>query len=185
MRIIDSVEAAARADEISDVYVDTFSGPPWNKARTHSRDEIREGFRSRFIDDVQRPGFTAVLAETDGRITGFANGWVTQAPFREDRAYPKVAQQLGSTRVERLLIGAFEVDELAVLPEWRGKGHGRALLNELVRCAAPDQRTWLLTWSGAAETVSFYRHIDWRTVTPLPGVDADIVVFIPADHPQG
>ena len=182
--MIEPAEAAARAEELSDIYVDTFSGPPWNKARTHTRDEIRDGFYSRFVEDVKRTGFAAVVAETDGRVTGFANGWVTNAPFREDRAYPKVAQQLGAMRVERLLIGAFEVDELAVLPQYRGNGHGRALLDELVRYAAPEKRTWLLTWAGADLTVSFYKHIGWEPVTPLAGVDNDIVVFVPRDHPQ-
>lgn len=182
--MIDQAEARARADEISDVYVETFSGPPWNKARTHSQEQIRDGFRARFVDDIPRPGFAAVVAEMDGRITGFANGWVTQAPFREDRAYPKVALQLGVGRVELLLIGAFEVDELAVLPQYRGNGHGRALLGALVRRAAPQNRAWLLTWSGVPDVIAFYEHIGWKRVVPLADVDTDIVIFTPGDHPQ-
>ncbi|WLW51648.1 hypothetical protein [Streptomyces sp. YU58] len=60
-------------------------------------DEFKE-FRERLEADVRRPGFRALVARSaDGGVDGFVTGWITQAPFRTDRAYPKVTAALGRT----------------------------------------------------------------------------------------
>lgn len=97
----------------------------------------------------------------DGAEEGFVTGWITQAPFRTDRAYGKVTTRLGAARVKDPLVGAFEVDELGVRSHARGTGLGRRLLTALVD-TAPGGRAWLLAWSKAHETLAFYRRIGWR-----------------------
>ncbi|WP_217196689.1 GNAT family N-acetyltransferase [Streptomyces buecherae] len=168
------------ADELTDAYVDVFTAPPWEDRDARA---TRAEFRERLATDAHRPGFRAVLATSDdGRVQGFVTGWTTQAPFRTDRAYGKVTTRLGAERVNELLVGAFEVDELGVRPDVRGTGLGRRLLSALVD-TAPGGRAWLLTWSQAHETLAFYRRIGWREPAPLPGNETDVVVFLSPGGP--
>jgi GNAT superfamily N-acetyltransferase len=160
------------ADQLTDAYVEVFTAPPWEH-----RDpvETRAAFRKRLATDALRPGFRAVVSFSDsGDLVGFVTGWVTQAPFRTDRAYGKVVTRLGAERVSSLLVGAFEVDELAVRRHARGTGLGRGLLATLVG----DGRAWLLTWNQAHDTLAFYRRIGWHEPEPLPGKETDVVVFL-------
>ncbi|MEJ3750709.1 GNAT family N-acetyltransferase [Actinomycetes bacterium KLBMP 9797] len=163
------------ADQLTDAYVEVFTAPPW-----HHRDpaETRAAFRARLETDAHRPGFRAILAVGDGgEVAGFVTGWTTEAPFRTDRAYGKVRDLLGADRVDRLLVGAFEIDELGVRPQARGTGLGRRLLSTLTD-AAPDGRAWLLTWDQAHDTLAFYRRLGWREPAPVPGHGTDLVVFL-------
>ncbi len=166
-----TVEAA-----LTEAFVEIFTSPPW-----HHRDPATEHrvFRERLARDVHRPGFRAVIAtDDDGDILGFATGWTTPSPFPADRAYGKVAQRLGADRAESLLVGAFEVDELGIRARARGTGLGRRLL-AAVTAAAPDGRSWLLTWNQAHDALAFYRHTGWQELPPVsPGRATNIVVFL-------
>jgi ribosomal protein S18 acetylase RimI-like enzyme len=160
------------ADLLTQAYADAFGEPPWNENLTQAAD-----FRGRLAADVRRTGFRCVVAPgQDGDIDGFASGWITEAPFRSDRAYGQVAEQLGPDGVRERLVGALEVDELAVRPRARRRGLGRQLLDALVT-DAPDGRAWLLTRRDAANSVEFYRRAGWREVSPLPDTARSIVVF--------
>lgn len=99
-----------------------------------------------------------------------------------DRAYGQVSAQLGRQRVRELLIGALEIDELAVRPHARGNGTGRTLLAEIT-ADAPDERAWLLTARVATDTVATYRRLGWHEVT-LPGTQNGVVVFLAPNHPS-
>jgi len=167
----------ALADELHDVYADAFSGPPWNKQQAGI-----DQFRHRLDTDAHRAGFRAVVTTSPAGIDGFATGWITGQPFRSDRAYAMVAAQLGPQRVARMLLGALEVDELAVRPRARLGGLGRQLLGELIS-DAPGGRAWLLTSPQITDTVAFYRRVGWHGVPPLPGKDNGIVVFLSPAHP--
>ncbi|MFI9167910.1 GNAT family N-acetyltransferase [Streptomyces lincolnensis] len=163
------------ADELTDAYVEIFTAPPWE---ARDAEETGKEFRERLETDVRRPGFRALVARSaDGGVEGFVTGWITQAPFRTDRAYPKVVAALGADRVDRLLVGTFEIDELGVRERARGTGLGSRLLSG-VTSAAPGGRAWLLTWDQAHDTLSFYRHCGWREPEFLPGADTDVVVFL-------
>ncbi|WP_461010325.1 GNAT family N-acetyltransferase [Streptomyces capparidis] len=177
MRHRTGTELLLLAEEVERVYAEVFSAPPWSKSG-----EGLAQFGRRLPEDARRPGFRAAVAGAPGRIDGFATGWTTQRPFRSDRAYGRVSAQLGARRVEELLVGALEVDELAVLPRARGTGLGRALLAALTG-GAPGGRAWLLTARGAADTVAFYHRVGWHEVPPLPGRENDVVVFLAPGHP--
>ncbi|MGB8940060.1 MAG: GNAT family N-acetyltransferase [Streptomyces sp.] len=165
------------ADRLTDAYVEVFTAPPWEHRDPAA---AREAFRERLETDAHRPGFRAALSlSASGEVDGFVTGWITQAPFPADRAYGKVTRRLGPDRVEGLLVGAFEIDELGVRARARGTGLGRQLLSALT-AAAPDGRAWLLTWDEAHETLAFYRRMGWHEPEPLPGHDTDIVVFLSA-----
>ncbi|MEU2744823.1 GNAT family N-acetyltransferase [Streptomyces collinus] len=163
------------ADELTEAYAEVFTAPPWEP---RDAEETRAEFRERLETDVRRPGFRAVLAlSEDGRVDGFATGWTTQAPFRTDRAYGKVTRRLGAERVNELLVGRSEIDELGVCSRARGTGLGRRLLSAL-SSGAPDGRAWLMTWNGAPDALAFYRRAGWQEPDPLPGEETDMVVFV-------
>ena len=169
------LDVLACADELTDAYVEVFTAPPWE----HQDAEVtRAAFRERLETDAHRPGFRAVLALADNdEVEGFVTGWTTQDPFRADRAYGKVTRRLGADRVNELLVGAFEIDELGVRPRARGTGLGRRLLSALT-ADAPSGRAWLLAWSQAHATLAFYRRIGWQEPEPVPDDETDIVVFL-------
>lgn len=163
------------ADELTEAYVEIFTAPPWSD---RNAEETRSAFRERLETDARRPGFRALLALSDsGGVDGFVTGWTTRSPFRADRAYGKVTRRLGADRVDELLVGAFEVDELGVRSHARGTGLGRRLLTALT-ATVPDGRAWLLTWDQAHDTLAFYRRTGWTEPTPLPGQETDVVVFL-------
>ncbi|KIF02717.1 GCN5 family acetyltransferase [Streptomyces sp. RSD-27] len=165
------------ADELVDAYADVFSAPPWNE----DAETIRQ-FAARLQTDVRRPGFRTAFAQSPAGIDGFATAWLTPAPFPQGRGYPRVAAQLGPERVRELLVGALEIDELAVRAYARGTGTGRALLTEIT-ADAPHHRAWLLTSRLAAETVATYHRLGWHEVPALPGTETNVVVFLAPDHP--
>lgn len=163
------------ADELTEAYVEIFTSPPWQH---RDAEATRAAFRERIESDAHRPGFRAMLAMSDdGEIDGFVTGWITQAPFRTDRAYGEVTRRLGVDRVNDLLVGAFEVDELGVRAHARGTGLGRRLLSALT-ATAPGGRAWLLAWNQAHDTLAFYRRIGWQEPEPVPGNETDVVVFL-------
>ncbi|MFE1412907.1 GNAT family N-acetyltransferase [Streptomyces sp. NPDC085524] len=165
-------------DELADAYGEVFSAPPWNE----DEETIRQ-FSTRLQADSRRAGFRAAFAQSAAGIDGFATAWLTPRTFPSDRGYGQVAAQLGRQRVQELLVGALEIDELAVRPYARGNGTGRALLAEIT-ADAPDSRAWLLTARVATDTVATYRRLGWHEVTPLPGTQNAVVVFLAPDHPS-
>jgi GNAT superfamily N-acetyltransferase len=172
------VDVLELADELTEAYVEVFTAPPW----THrDPDETRAAFRKRLDGDALRDGFTAWIEHSPGGgIAGFLTGWTTPSPFRTDRAYGAVLDRLGLAQTEDLLVGAFEVDELAVTQSARGTGLGRRLLG---LATEEHPRTWLLTWSRARDTIAFYRHLGWKE-PEVHGQEHDIVVFLSPNHPD-
>ncbi|TMR27554.1 GNAT family N-acetyltransferase [Nonomuraea zeae] len=60
---------------------------------------------------------------------------------------------------------------------------GRALLRALAS-DAPQGRAWLLTHRYVTSAIAFYRSLGWRLISPLPGTDNDIAVFLSAEPPR-
>jgi len=150
-------DALQVADEVEALYREVFSAPPWNEDPAELA-----AFRPRLEENVSRAGFRLVTATVGNEVRGFGAGWMTSPPFRRDRAYGVVVDEFGAVQVERELVGAFEVDELAVGPASQGLGLGRAVLSSL--CAG--EPSWLLTAHRAVDTVAFYRRVGWRELRP-------------------
>lgn len=173
----------ARQDGIRQTYADAFAGPPWREGPDQA-----DGYVHRLAEDTARPGFRAALAlsgapeEPDAAsVVGFATAWITGSPFPSTRAYAAVASVLGHERTTAWLVGALEVDELALSPHARGTGMGAALLKS-VTASAPGGRSWLLTSADAGPAVRLYRRLGWRRVPCAPG-GPDIAVFLGPGHP--
>ncbi|MFI6503755.1 GNAT family N-acetyltransferase [Nonomuraea typhae] len=162
--------ARARAGELMSLYREAFRAPPWNE------DEAAvAAFGERLRADSSRDGFVAVLAVEEGRPRGFGTAWRTSAPFPRDRSYGEVLAALGPEAVERSLVGALEVDELAVAPHARGRGLAGRLLAEL--CAG-EPRCWLLTSAGAPDAVRLYERLGWRRLNAA----GEVIVFTRRDE---
>ncbi|MFJ7629400.1 GNAT family N-acetyltransferase [Streptomyces sp. NPDC097595] len=173
----------ARRDGIRQTYAEAFAGPPW-----HEDPEQADGYVRRLAEDAARPGFRAALALSGdpenpdaASVVGFATAWTTGSPFPSTRAYAAVASLLGPGRTAAWLVGALEVDELALAPHARGAGLAAALL-ETVTASAPGGRCWLLTSADAGPAVRLYRRLGWRRV-PGPAEGPDLAVFLGPGHP--
>lgn len=172
----------AYADGIRNAYGEAFAGPPW-----HEDPATAVGYVERLAEDVERPGFVAALAlnRDDGgdveSVVGFATAWTTPSPFPAVRSYPRISAALGPERTAEWLVGALEVDELALGPRARGAGLAAALL-EAVTAPATDGRSWLLTSSRAEAAVRLYRRLGWRQAFP-PAEGSDLVAFLGPHHP--
>jgi GNAT superfamily N-acetyltransferase len=171
--------ALAELEALAGLYREAFCAPPWNEDEA---DVV--AFAERLRTNVHRPGFAALLAESDGRPVAFAMGWRTQAPFPTDRRYGDVLTKLGPDRVTDWLIGAQQIDELAVSPCAQGQGIGLRLL-EAITGLDEGRGTWLLTSTRSPVTVPFYRRCGWHQVTDVQGDTEEIVVFLSPDHPHG
>lgn len=154
-------QSLVRQPELVHLYRSAFTGPPW-----HENETAVTAFDTRLTADARRPGFRAVLAA--GR--GFGTAWPTASPFPAERSYGRVLAVLGPERVSELLVGALEVDELAVAPEARGQGLAGRLLDLL--CG--QRRGWLLTSPDASDAVRLYERSGWERA----GEDRDVVVFV-------
>lgn len=132
--------------------------------------------------DVERPDFVAILAHLGERPVGFTTIWRTRAPFPTCRRYGDVLTRLGDRRVAAWLVGALEVDELAVAPQAQGQGIGARLL-----ATAADldkgKGVWLLISTRSPAAVGFYRGCGWRQVTGAHEGDESIAVFLSPQHP--
>lgn len=112
-----------------------------------------------------RRGFRLTTARADGRLVGFAWGYTGhRGEFWPDlvlETLPEMDPWVG---------GHFEVVELAVLPEHRRHGTGRALHDLLLR-DLPHERALLSTTADDADpAVRLYRSRGWRRLGLL---DAD------------
>ncbi|MFB8084100.1 GNAT family N-acetyltransferase [Streptomyces sp. NPDC055992] len=176
-------DVLAYEDGVRRAYAEAFAGPPW-----HEDPAEAAGYTERLREDTRRPGFRAALALSgdpdepgSATVVGFATAWTTPAPFPATRAYAAVSSLLGPERTADWLVGAREVDELALSPEARGAGLAAALL-ESVTASAPGGRCWLLTSRSAGAAVRLYRRLGWREV-PAPAGGPDLVVFLGPGHP--
>ncbi|MFD0023913.1 GNAT family N-acetyltransferase [Streptomyces sp. NPDC058382] len=193
-------QVLAYSDGIRRTYAEAFAGPPW-----HEDPAMADGYAERLAEDAKRPGFVAAVvlsrdahdvrdvcdahAARDARdtpadaesVVGFATAWTTPDPFPASRGYSRVSAALGPARTADWLVGAIEVDELALGPRARGAGLAAALL-ESVTAAAPEGRCWLLTSARAEPALRLYRRLGWRPAfAPVEG--SDLVAFLGPDHP--
>ncbi|GAA1040165.1 GNAT family N-acetyltransferase [Streptomyces murinus] len=167
----------AHIEDLRSVYVDAFCAPPWNE-----NDERAADFVGRLRVDVDRPGFTAATAVRDGELLGFATAWTTLAPFPDDRCHAQAAAGLGPDHTSDWLVGARELDELAVRRAARGTGLAARLL-ETVTADAPGGRCWLVTSLRSDRAMSFYRHQGWTQATHPSPAGRGVVVFLGPRHP--
>lgn len=133
------------------VYAAAFAPPPWHE----TPDQI-EAFTARLSGHVRVPGFRCRVAYLDGEPAGFAYGFPSPDPWPEDRLYRPIADALGDLSV---LTSRFELHELAVRPDFVGRGVGSALVLGLT---AEAGASWLVTSPRATAAVRLYERLGWH-----------------------
>ncbi len=146
--------ARSLAEELADIAVSAFTAPPWNRMPDQAR-QLADRMRT----DAQCPGFALALAFTAGgmRLAGFGYG-LPRSPAA--RGAPDPFHRIGTDR--------FEFCELAVRPEARGLGTGRALHDAVLAASGPQPR-WLVTHPAARPAVRLYQTSGWQIRQVLPG----------------
>ena len=160
-------------DQLSAVYRVAFGGSPYyRKSR-----EVAEFARALPLL-TQRPDFrcAAALNPGSGVITGFAYGYRS---LPGQWWHDHVARAMGDQLAAEWLSDAFQVAEVAVLPENQGQGTGGAL-HDLLLAGVKQDRAVLSTL--AAETVAhhLYHHRGWQVLLGgflFPGVPRSYAIM--------
>lgn len=95
---------------------------------------------TQFIQSAINPeGGICLILREDGVAVGYTNGCEKMVPYRKGRC--------------------FEIENLGVLPEFKGKGYGKMLLNEITTWAREHsyERIYLSCYAKNAEALGFYR----------------------------
>ncbi len=144
-----------RSDELVEIYAESFSQPPWSEEA--SRVEM---FRRHIPTYSKRKDFTAVFAEGDGRIMGFAMGArLTPAAWW----WKDVASKLSASQVETWLTDCYELIEIAVRPNVQGKGIGAGLHDRLFE-KVTTKTALLSTHPKAERALALYRSRGWQVL---------------------
>jgi len=135
VELLGPTEAAALADEIRAIYRTAFavSFDRWDKSElgiTAFENDI-------FPRHLERDGFGMTTARNDaGQLVGFCYGYIGEhGQYWTDY----VAARIHPSLEKAWLGGHFEIAELAVEAEERGKGLGRALLTTLLDSRGEDR----------------------------------------------
>jgi ribosomal protein S18 acetylase RimI-like enzyme len=126
-------DAAPLADEIRALYRTAFSASHWDKSElgiTAFENDI-------FPRHLKREGFAMTTSRNDaGELIGFCYGYIGEhGQYWTDY----VAARIHPSLEKAWLGGHFEVAELAVDADERGKGLGRALLTTLLNSRGEDR----------------------------------------------
>jgi ribosomal protein S18 acetylase RimI-like enzyme len=164
-RHLTAAEANERVEQFKAIYGAVFSQPPYNEGP-----EVADKFVGWIRDESTESGFDFVEAVDHGVAIGFAYGYAKPAGkwWRgADRPAP-AAVKAGPT---------FAVMEWAVLPDRRGKGVGRALMDELL---APRREPYaVLTVNPKAAARQLYERLGWRQVASTkPGNSGGMDVML-------
>jgi ribosomal protein S18 acetylase RimI-like enzyme len=143
-----------RFAEIRTVYAAAF---PHNSLEDH---------RWRTSRQAASPGFEAVVAQAgDGEIIGFAYG----LPLAADSSWWNgLTPDPGEGFTTETGARTFAVIDLAVLPDHRGRGLGRRLMDELLR-GRPEERATLATHPSETGNQAMYERWGWRRAGQVPG----------------
>ncbi|WP_424535936.1 GNAT family N-acetyltransferase [Sphaerisporangium viridialbum] len=154
-------------EEFATVYLDIRAEPPYNSGPLYQRDRFLDRTRKQMAGE----GFHLVSARDGDALAGFAFGFRIPAG-RWWGGGPGPSAELVDT-------DNFAVVELNLIREYRGKGYGRQLLEELL---ATRPEPWAILLSlPAAPAHAMYEHLGWQvvaTMQPFPDAEtADVMAL--------
>jgi GNAT superfamily N-acetyltransferase len=149
-RMLDPIEANARVRELQDVYRVVFSAPPYSE-----EPGMVDRFAEWIAEESKDLGFQMSVALCGEKIIGFAYGYVHPAGKWWRGTDRSISEDVKSA-------DKFAVMEWAVIPEERGQGIGKQLMEKLLATRAEPYAT--LTVSPAADAREIYERWGWRHV---------------------
>jgi ribosomal protein S18 acetylase RimI-like enzyme len=177
---LDGPTTATLSDQLVAVYRAAMGAPPFGET------EVETGwFAQELADELTEPGYRCwVASDDDGQVAGFAYG-IPTPEIPPDGWYGSLREAVGPDGAEQWLTGQFAVVWIAVRPERRGRGLGRALLERLL-AGAGTERAWLVTHDLDTPARALYRSLGFRELGrgPLGWHDAERVV-LGAELPSG
>jgi ribosomal protein S18 acetylase RimI-like enzyme len=152
VELLGPTEAAALADEIRAIYRTAFSVSHWDTSELG----VAAFENDIFPRHLAREGFAMTTARNDsGKLVGFCYGYIGEhGQYWTDY----VAARIHPSLEKAWLGGHFEVAELAVEAEERGKGLGRALLTRLLDSRGED-RVALMTLERESPALPLYESL--------------------------
>jgi len=147
---MDPADAVASVGELREIYAAVFSLPPYNEGP-----EMADKFVGWINEESRHPGFDLVAAYANDQLAGFAYGYTMPAGewwHKTDQPAPQGLKEANK----------FAVMEWAVLPDQRGQGIGRRLLDELL--AERHEPYAALTVNPKAEARALYERWGWRHI---------------------
>ncbi len=149
--------------ELHDVYRRVYREPPYFEG-----EEDVARFRTALAEDAGLPGFAMTTVHAGDQLGGFAYGVQREAGWWHPRALSSGPAWLGD-------VPLFYVYELAVLPELRGRGHGRSLLDDLLK--SRSERFAVLAARAEAPARELYRRWGWQEVGELSPGGIDLLAL--------
>jgi ribosomal protein S18 acetylase RimI-like enzyme len=161
-RMLDPTEANRRIPELQEVYRVVFSSPPYSEGP-----EMVDKFAEWIAEESRNSGFQMNVALRGEKIVGFAYGYVQSAGDWWRGTDRPVSKEVKAA-------DRFAVMEWAVIPEVRGHGIGKQLMENLLAARVEPYAT--LTVNPAADARTIYERWGWRHVAStkpgkMPGMD--------------
>lgn len=167
-------EAAATAEELTDLYVAVYAEPPYGGGSIYARD----AFIERTTRQASQDGFALITAHAGGQLVGFSFG----LPFEAGSWWAGIVEP--DPPAEIVEPPKFAVIELVVAPSHRGRGLSTRLLHELL-AGRPEPYAMLLAHPDA-QARAIYERWGWQQVgTNRPREDApaaDVLVLELGGH---
>ncbi|MEV6275477.1 GNAT family N-acetyltransferase [Nocardia sp. NPDC051832] len=144
----DATAAARHTEALIELYTEVFADPPYNEGP----DDV-DRFRELLTTEFAEPGFALVRAVEGGELAGMAYGFNLAA----GQWLPEAATPAPPGALE---VPKFSIMEFAVRRSHRGRGLGRAVLDELLR-GRPEPLA-VLSVDPTAPADALYRAWGWR-----------------------
>ena len=173
IELLGPTDAAALTGDILLSYRTAFSASHWDKTELG----IKAFETDIFPRHLKREGFSMTVARNDdGKLVGFCYGYIGEhGQYWTDY----VAARIHPSLEKAWLGGHFEVAELSVEAEERGKGLGRALLTTLLDSRGED-RVALMTLELESPALPLYESLGF---TPFGEFENYVVLGQRRDQP--
>jgi GNAT superfamily N-acetyltransferase len=150
--VYERADGVHRVEELREIYHRVYREPPYHEDATAA-----DRFAEQMAGHAALPGFSVTAVREGGVLGGFAYG-----VRYDDGWWPPRAT---APAPPALVWPLFYVYELVVLPELRGRGHGRGLLDALL--ADRTEPFAVLAASTGAPAHELYRRWGWAKVGAL------------------